>query len=1028
MKKILLLVLVLGFCVHFSFGQNQVIGPIVKRPVYFDVSPPLRDMIKNFPAKAETSWKDGIVKNHFNIRPKQTGMAPGGQSDPNLQTINGPLTTTDTTIQNFDGNTNTEGYIPPDTYGDVGPNDYFQVVNCHYSIYSKTGTLLAGPSENSSVWSGMPNNSNDGDAVVVYDEQADRWLFSQFSFPNGEYAAPYYQMIAVSQTPDPTGSWYRWEYSFSNMPDYPKFAVWGDGYYMSAHQFVPPGLNWGGCLAAVYNRTQMLAGNSSPTMVMFTQSPTDEAFGWLPSDCDGPFPTGTPPNYYVYWAPDGGDHIGIYEFHVDWINNSNSTFGNFLSLPVNSFTTNITGIPQSGTTRKLDPINDRTMYRLQFRKFSTYWSMVTNHTVDVSSTVAGIRWYEIRKTTGAWSIYQQSTYGPTDSKSRWMGSIAQDTSGNIALGFSISSSSMYPSIHYTGRFKNDPLNTMTLSEKGIYNGAGSQTSSSVRWGDYSSMTVDPGAPNTFWYTQEYYASTSDHGWKTRIASFSMTTQLTVIATATPAYINIGQTSQLNATATGGTTYTWSWTSIPAGFTSNQQNPPPVSPTVSTKYIAHVTSGTQTATDTTEVYINMTATATANPYTINSGGTSVLNVNATGGGGTGTYTYSWTSNPAGFTSTSQSPTVSPSINTIYTAVATSGTQNASDTAKVKVNMTVLATATPPNISPGQSSQLNAIVTGGSGTYSYTWTSIPVGFNSNIQNPVVTPTVTTQYIVNVNDGIVTKGDTVTVTVSLNPLVVVASATPSDLCVGSSTQLNAQATGGSSSYTYSWTSDPAGFNSNIQNPTAQPTATTTYIVHVNDGFNTASDSTTVTVQPLPTVFAGNDTTVCVTIGQIQLNGQSTNSSSVVWTTSGDGTFLNPNSLTAIYYPGPNDKSSFHVNLTLTASSIPPCTPHIASTRHITFDPCTGIQEGGDNVFSVSIRPNPSFGYINVAISGLKTGNVSVNIMDLSGKVILQEAFEATGSKINHKIDLSQFQKGIYFVKVETDTQVKTEKLIME
>jgi hypothetical protein len=1028
MKKILSLILVLGFCIHFAFGQNVVNGPIVSHPVYFDVSPPLRDMVMNLPKQAELSWKDGIVKNHFNVRPKKTGQAPGGLSDPNLQTRNG-LLTTDTTIQNFDGNTNTEGYIPPDTYGDVGPNHYFQVVNCHYSIYSKTGTSLLGPAENSSVWNGMPNNSNNGDAVVVYDDQANRWLFSQFSFPNGEYTAPYYQMIAISQTPDPTGSWYRWEYSFSNMPDYPKFAVWGDGYYMSAHQFSPPNLNWAGCLAAAYNRTQMLAGNSTATMVMFTKPSTDEAFGWLPSDCDGPFPTGTPPNYYTYWADNGGDHLGIYEFHVDWGNTNNSTFGNFLSLPVNAFTYNISGITQPGTSVKLDPINDRMMYRLQFRKFSNYWSMVCNHTVDVTSSVAGIRWYEVRKTSGAWSIYQQSTYSLSDNNSRWMGSIAQDTSGNIALGYSVSGSSLHPSIRYTGRKKNDVLNTMTIGEKGIYNGAGSQTSSSSRWGDYSSMTVDPSSPNVFWYTQEYYSSTSSSSWKTRIASFNFSNILSVIATATPAYINLGQTSQLNATATGGTgTYTYSWTSIPAGFTSNQQNPPPVSPTYTTKYVAHVTSGTQTATDTTTVFINMTATATASPYTINPGGSSQLNVTATGG--TGTYTYSWTSNPSGFNSNLQNPVVSPTVTTIYTAVATSVPQNANDTAKVKVNLTVQATATPPTIIAGQSSQLNAIANGGSGIYSYTWTSNPPGFNSNIQNPVVSPTITTKYIVHVNDGSQTKADSVTVTVTYSQLVVIATAVPSTICIGNTSQLNVTATGGTTNYIYSWTSIPPGFTSNIQNPVVQPTITTIYIAAVNDGLSTVTDSTTVTVIQLPTAFAGNDTTVCLTVGQIQLEGQSANSSSVLWTTSGDGLFLNPSTLNAIYSPGTNDKASLHVNLILTASPVPPCTPQATSTRHITFDPCTGIPETENDVFSISLRPNPSNGFINLAVSGVKTGDVSVSItiMDLSGKTVFQDIFTATGSKVNRKIDLSQFQKGIYFVKVQTNTQVKTEKLIME
>ena len=257
---------------------------------------------------------------------------------------------------------------------------------------------------------------------------------------------------------------------------------------------------------------------------------------------------------------------------------------------------------------------------------------------------------------------------------------------------------------------------------------------------------------------------------------------------------------------------------------------------------------------------------------------------------------------------------------------------------------------------------------------------------------------------------------------------TATPSTICIGSTSQLNVTTTGGTGNYTYSWTSIPPGFTSNIQNPMVQPIVTTIYVAAVYDGIATMTDSTTVTVIQLPTAFAGDDTTICVQIGQIQLNGQSTSSSSVLWTTSGDGVFLNPTSLTAIYYPGVNDKSSFHVSLTLTASPVAPCTSQATSTMHITFDPCTGIPETGNDGFSISIRPNPSYGLINLVVTGLKTGGVAVNIMELSGKVVYQETFATTGSKINRSIDLSQFQKGVYFVKVETDTQVKTEKLIIE
>ncbi len=512
-------------------GQNAEIRPEIKIPVYFDVSPPLSDMVRILPTEADRSWKDGVVKNNINFRPKPDASVVEAMSDPFLQTDNGPLTS-DTTIVNFQGNSNTEGYYPPDTHGDVGPNHYFQVVNCHFSIYSKTGTMLLGPMLNSSIFSGLPNNANSGDAVVLYDEQADRWLFSQFSLPTMPYG-PFYQMIAISVTGDPTGSWYRYQYTFADMPDYPKFGVWPDGYYMSANLFTSGSINWGGCLAAAFNRAQMIAGNPSAAMISFTKPWPDESSSWLPSDCDGPFPPANTPNYFMYvynWTTN--DHLGLYEFQADWNTPANSTFSNYLSIPVNSFSTNVSGIDQPGTDVNLDALNDRLMYRLQYRKFNDYSTLVCNHTVDVSSSVAGIRWYELRKSTGDWAIHQQGTYGPADNNSRWMASCAMDSSGNIALGFSISGAAMYPSIRYTGRKKNDPLNQMTFAEKGIFNGTGSQTGSAARWGDYSAMSIDPVAQSTFWYTNEYLVTTSGAGWTTRIASFRFTVPPTV-TTSTP---------------------------------------------------------------------------------------------------------------------------------------------------------------------------------------------------------------------------------------------------------------------------------------------------------------------------------------------------------------------------------------------------------------------------------------------------------------------------------------------------------------
>jgi hypothetical protein len=304
----------------------------------------------------------------------------------------------------------------------------------------------------------------------------------------------------------------------------------------------------------------MLAGSPAATMVMFTKPSSDEAYAWLPSDCDGPFPSGNPPNYFMYnFDGASNDHLGIYEFHVDWANTANSTFTNFLSLPVNAYTANITGITQPGTTVKLDPLNDRVMYRLQYRSFPGYSSMVCNHTVDVSTSVAGIRWYELRKTTGAWTVYQQGTYSLADNNSRWMASVAMDSSGNMAMGYSVSGSALYPSIRYCGRKKNDALNTMTIAERGIYIGTGSQTGSAARWGDYSALSCDPIAKATYWYTTEYLATTSSTGWKTRIAEFKFANNPIVATNGATGITCTGATLNGTVTPNGlATNYHFEW--------------------------------------------------------------------------------------------------------------------------------------------------------------------------------------------------------------------------------------------------------------------------------------------------------------------------------------------------------------------------------------------------------------------------------------------------------------------------------------
>ena len=380
------------------------------------------------------------------------------------------------------------------------------------------------------------------------------------------------------------------------MPDYPKLSVWRDAYYMTIRRFTAGG-SWMGPAACALDRTKMIAGDPTASMVMFLLPSSSE--GPLSLDCDSEFPpAGT--NNQVCYLVSSPPQLNMYDFHVDWANTGNCTFNLGTSIPITAFgTLGGTVVPQPGTAAKLDAFSRKgLMFRMPFRKFNGYWSALASFTVS-SSGKGAIRWMELRNTGSGWSLYQEGTYQPDNLVYRWMPSISIDTAGSIALGYSVSSTSVYPSLRYTGRLKNDALGTMTIAEKGIINGGGSQTDASGRWGDYSAMVTDPSAPGTFWFTSEYMGSTSAATWQTRIASFSIGNAFASYTTANPLTLCAGSDSiKLKAVAYGGSgTYTYSWTSLPAGFTSNLKEPK-ASPVQDTKYVCAISDGVKTNHDTT----------------------------------------------------------------------------------------------------------------------------------------------------------------------------------------------------------------------------------------------------------------------------------------------------------------------------------------------------------------------------------------------------------------------------------------------
>ncbi|GGK94259.1 hypothetical protein Sme01_56970 [Sphaerisporangium melleum] len=430
----------------------------------------------------------------------------------------------------FEGVGNVDGVLPPDTNGDVGPHHYVQSVNVSYAIYDKSGTLLLGPLPGNALYAGFGGpceTTNDGDPVVLYDEAADRWMITQFAVPGG--TAGYHQCIAISQTPDPTGAYYRYDFLYhqSRMNDYPKFGIWPDAYYMTANEFSP---SFAGAGAVAFEREKMLAGQPA-RMVYFHLGP--DFGGLLPADAEGTAPPAGAPNPFTMvdddaWGISPTDRLLMWDFKVDWTDPAASTFGNglapsrfFETAPFDSNMCNYARacVPQQGTAAKLDAIADRLMYRAAYRDFGDHASIVLNHTVDADGTDhAGMRWYELRATgPAAWTLHQQGTYAP-DADHRWMGSGAMDVTGNIAFGFSASGTTTFPSIRVAGRLSGDELGRLDQSERTLVAGTGAQTHTASRWGDYSSMSVDPADGCTFWFTTEYMAATSSAGWQTRVGA------------------------------------------------------------------------------------------------------------------------------------------------------------------------------------------------------------------------------------------------------------------------------------------------------------------------------------------------------------------------------------------------------------------------------------------------------------------------------------------------------------------------------
>jgi hypothetical protein len=634
LRRALLLACVTLSCCVAGFAQSRM---TVRREVHRDQSPPLREMMKLTPPPSLARHEAEPARRI----PLPPGLLQQGQvEDVVHQQTQGPLTPAVGT--SFEGLGQgqygfTVNSAPPDTNGAVGATQYVQWVNSSFAIFNKsTGALISGPTAGNAIWAGFGGGcqtNNDGDPVVLYDKLAQRWVFSQFSVST----TPFLQCVAVSTTSDATGSYNRYSFQYNNFDDYPKMGVWPDGYYETFNMF--NGNTFVGADVCAYNRTAMLAG-SAATQICFQQG--SSVGGMLPSDLDGTTaPPAGSPNYVVYF---GTNNLNLFRFHADFNTPSNSTFTGPSVINVAAFTPLCSGgtcVVQPSTTQKLDSLADRMMYRLAYRNLGNHESLVTNHSVAITGG-GGVRWYEIQNPSGTPILAQQGTFAP-DSSYRWMGSIAMDQSGDMAVGYSVSSSSIRPSVRYTGRVPTDPSGTME-AEVNVVTGGGSQTGSLSRWGDYSAMTVDPVDDCTFWFTTEYMKTTGSFNWATRIANFKFptcggTASPDFTISAAPSTLSIPQggngTSTITITSLAGfnAATTLSASGLPSGvtaaFSSNPVTPPANGTATST--LTLTASGTATTGT-----VNVTVTGTSGSLTHNA--TIALTVTSSGGGGAQTAVF------------------------------------------------------------------------------------------------------------------------------------------------------------------------------------------------------------------------------------------------------------------------------------------------------------------------------------------------------------------------------------------------------
>ncbi len=735
-----------------ALSQEVQVYPDVFREIKHDLSPPLRSLRQN-PHEA------GPPREMHSHKTGPTQITPS-QPDPVLQTSAGPLVST-TAGLNFDGvgvgitPTYTDCCAPPDTNGAVGATQFVQWVNLDFAVFDKTtGALVTGPTAGNTLWSGFGGPcevNNSGDPIAQYDKAAGRWVLTQPAF-----TSPFFVCLAVSTTSDATGTYNRYAFSVPNFPDYPKLGVWPDGYYMSFNMF-RNGVRFLGGAACALDRSAMLAG-AAATMQCFQLSSSFASL--LPSDLDGTTAPATgSPNFLLNF---GSNSLNLWKFHVDFATPANSTLTGPTNIPVAAFSPACGGgacIPQLGTSQLLDSLGDRLMYRLAYRNFGDHESLVVNHSVTAGSSV-GARWYELRSPNATPIVFQQGTFAP-DANFRWMGSIAMDHVGNIAVGYSVSGSGINPAIASTGRVPTDPPGTLE-AENTILGGTGSQLTNLNRWGDYSSLSVDPVDDCTFWYTTEYLKTDGTFNWSTRIASFKFPSCST---TPTPDFSISATPASQTVVQGNSTSYTASTTAL-NGFTGT---------------VTFSASGLPAG-----------ANASFSPASVAGSGTSTMTVTTSATTPVGSYTLT-------ITGTSGSLVHSTTVTLVVNAAASG-------------DFSISATPASQTVVQGNSTSYTASVTalsGFTGTVTFSSSGLPAGANASFSPPSVAGSGTSTMTVTTSATTPAGSYTLTITGTSGSLVhsttvtlVVNAAASGDFSISATPSPQTVVQGSSTSYTVSVT----------------------------------------------------------------------------------------------------------------------------------------------------------------------------------------------------------------------------------